>query len=211
MRPRAGRVVVTAAAAAGLSLLLLPVDQWAAYPLESHYLRPPSPPKRVDGILILGGSMPNLIEGAAVARRYPEAKVVFSGGSVYLFGDDGSAQYASETLRALGVSAGRLVIEGKSLTTFENIEFSRAQVKPKSGEVWLLVTTAIHMTRANAVAQHLGWRMVPWTSENIADGSHEVYWVFNYSKTSYDLGRALHEYEALIAYRVEGKIDTMSP
>ncbi len=210
-RVRLGRIIATVAAVAGLALVLLPLDQWAAAPLETRYLRPAKPPAHVDGILILGGYFSNLVEGAAVARRYPEARVVYSGGSSYLFGDDGSPQYALETLRSLGVDPARIVIEGKSRTTFEDIQYSRALVAPKKGQLWLLVTTAVHMTRAKAVANHFGWPMTPWTSENIADASLKTYWLFDYAKTSYNLGRVLHEYEALLAYRIEGKIDTMSP
>ncbi|HEY4944019.1 MAG TPA: YdcF family protein [Rhizomicrobium sp.] len=205
-----GRAIVTVTAAICLTVLLFPVDQWLAYPLESKFMQP-RPPAHVDGILILGGNLPNMVEGATAARRYPKATVVYTGGSVYLFGDDGGPQYAATTLSSLGVSRDRLVIEGKSRTTFENLQFSRNLLSPRKGQVWLLVTTAIQMRRALAVADHLHWPMVPWPSENISDRSGQSYWLFSFEKTSYSLGRVLHEYESLVAYRLEGKTDSMFP
>jgi uncharacterized SAM-binding protein YcdF (DUF218 family) len=207
---RIGRVIVTVTAGFCLIVLLFPVDQWLAYPLESKFLQP-KPPPHVDGILIMGGNLPNMLEGAAVARRYPKATVVYTGGSVYLFGDDGGPRFATETLSSLGIGRDRLVIEGKSRTTFENLQFSKALLSPKKGQVWLLVATAIHMRRAIGVAKHLHWQMVPWPSENISDPSGQSYWLFSFVKTSYSLGRVLHEYESLIAYRLEGKTDSLFP
>jgi len=210
-RFRAGRILASIAAGAGLLMMLLPLDQWLARPLEAHYLRPSPPPRHVDGILILGGIFYNVVEGASVARRYPDAKVVYSDGAVYLFDSENSAPYMAEMLKGLGVDPHHLVIEDRSQTTFENILFSQAMIKPKKGQVWLLIASAVHMTRAKAVADHLGWHMTPWPSENIADASQKSYWLFNFATTSYNLGRVVHEYEALLAYRLEGKIDSMSP
>ncbi len=76
-------------------LLFLPVDQILARPLENAYPRP-SLPAHVDGIVVLDGSMNGrvfadrgvpgqtetplrLLAGADLARRFPDAKLVFSG------------------------------------------------------------------------------------------------------------------------------------
>jgi uncharacterized SAM-binding protein YcdF (DUF218 family) len=206
---RLGRILATIAAIVAVALLLLPVDQWLAHPIESR--GPTTIPAHVDGIVILGGNMANLVEGATVAHRYPNATVVYTGGSVYLFGEDGAADYAAETLRGLGVGRDRLVIERQSQTTYENLLFSKRLLAPKKGQVWLLIASAIHMPRALAVARRLGWPMTPWPSENITDESNQAYWLFSFVKTAYNLGSVLHEYESLVAYRLEDKTDTMFP
>jgi uncharacterized SAM-binding protein YcdF (DUF218 family) len=207
---RVGRIIATIAAAIAVAILLMPVDQWLAHPIESSAV-PTGNPAHVDGIVILGGNMANLVEGATVAHRYPNATVTYTGGSVYLFGEDGAADYAAHTLYGLGVSRRRVVIERQSQTTYENLLFSKHLLSPKKGQVWLLVTSAIHMPRALAVARRLDWQMTPWPSENIADASNQVYWLFSFVKAAYNLGSVLHEYEALVAYRLEDKTDRMFP
>src|ERR1700722_8287099 len=78
-------------------MLIFPLDRWLAEPLENQFPRP-SWPAHVDGIVVLGGgengavfsargvqapdpAEGRLIAGADLARRYPDAKLIFSGGS----------------------------------------------------------------------------------------------------------------------------------
>ncbi|TIT46564.1 MAG: YdcF family protein, partial [Mesorhizobium sp.] len=128
---------------------------------EERFPKPPLPEK-VDGIVVLGGgfegainlvrgghelnsSGDRMVETAILARRFPQAKVVVSGGNGSLFFDgEGDADTAPRLLEALGVPADRLILEDKSRNTYENAVFSRELVKPKPGETWLLVTSAFH-------------------------------------------------------------------
>src|ERR1700753_1085389 len=93
------------------SILLLaicafsPLGTWLLYPLEARF--PPWNAARgaPDGIVVLGGSIEadlsvahdtapfsaaagRLIEAAALAHRYPNARVIFSGGSANLISPD---------------------------------------------------------------------------------------------------------------------------
>lgn len=210
-------------ALAAVALIL--VAWLAAIPLarawENRYPRPPWP-RHVDGILVLGSGFDSallrqrhapqsndgayrLIEGLAAARHYPDARLVFAGGSGVL----GGAQYPeSDTARyvfsELGRDPGRMILESRSRNTYENFLFSKAMVKPKRGEVWLLATSAMHMPRSMAIARKLDWPMTPWPSDfATSPGSTSDIWgiVENLGLLDY----IVHEWIGLAAYRFSGK------
>src|SRR5689334_4070909 len=94
---RFGLSLMIASAALFLAVLVLPVGYWLLRPLEDRYARPPWP-TRVDGVVVLGGGLDpkiygsrgapsddkvegRLVAAAEFARRYPNARIVFSGGT----------------------------------------------------------------------------------------------------------------------------------
>src|SRR3954453_16889346 len=97
-RPRAWAKALLALSL-GLMLLVtvLPVGGWLMAPLEDRFPRPAGYPEHVDGVVVLGGGVRSDIAAArgtatfedtgerymamlALARRYPDAKVLFTGG-----------------------------------------------------------------------------------------------------------------------------------
>ena len=204
------------------ALLLFVVLGFATAPLmralEDHYPRGPWP-AHVDGVLVLGsgydtallrargapqlnGGAYRLVEGFAAARRYPGARLMFTGGSGALGGalyaEAGTARYV---FTELGQDPARMVLEARSRNTYENILFSKDMVKPKPGEVWLLVTSAFHMPRAMAIARKLDWPMLPWPSDYMTTPGKTF--AFNDDMGMADL--AVHEWVGLLAYRLTGK------
>ena len=209
-----------------LAAVALLVAGWlAAAPLarawEDRYPRPPWPP-HVDGVLVLGGGYDSallrqrhapqtsdaayrLVEGFAAARHYPEAKLVFTGGSGAL---EGANYPESDTARyifaELGRDPRRMILESRSRNTYENFLFSKSLVKPRRGEVWLLATSAMHMPRAMAIAKKLDWPMIPWPTDFItAPGSHREIWQIDSNLGLLDY--VVHEWIGLAAYRLSGK------
>jgi uncharacterized SAM-binding protein YcdF (DUF218 family) len=208
-----------------MAVALLLVAWLAAVPLvqawEGQYRRPPWP-SHVDGILVLGsgfdsallrqrhapqanGGAYRLVEGVAAARRYPQARLVFTGGSGAL---GGSLFPESDTARyvftELGQDPRRMVLESRSRNTYENILFSKTIVKPKRGEVWLLATSAMHMPRAMAITRKLDWPMTPWPTDFMTgDQTGRDIWEIpgNFSSLDY----VVHEWIGLAAYRLSGK------
>lgn len=158
---------------------VLPVATLLALPLENRYPQPAAP-DRVDGILVLGGGLdgplsnargqPALTEAAerltaavALARTYPDARIVFSGGEGALLPQGYAEADASLAFfTALGVPRERLVIENRSRNTWENALFAREAAQPKPGETWLLLTSAWHMPRAHGCFRRVGWEVLPW-------------------------------------------------
>jgi uncharacterized SAM-binding protein YcdF (DUF218 family) len=203
---------------AGTSLLNAPMIR----ALENRYPRP-GWPTHVDGVLVLGSGFDvnilrrrhapqaneginRLVAAMAVARHYPQARVVFSGGSAVLIGaENAESVTARYVLDELGLSPGRLVLESRARNTYENILFAKELVKPKRGEVWLLVTAAIHMPRAMAIARKLGWPMIAWPSDFITAPGDQGIDLFNVSGNLGLTDYAVHEWIGMLAYRLSGK------
>jgi uncharacterized SAM-binding protein YcdF (DUF218 family) len=163
-RARLGRGVmmasVLALAVAGWS----PLGNWLMAPLEDHF--PPwSGAAAPDGIIILGGaispevsnarggvalneSAERMTVAADLARRYPAARIVFSGGSGRLFAGAAEADFVLPLFESFGIAGERVTLESRSRNTIENARLSKELLQPKSGERWLLVTSAYHMPRA---------------------------------------------------------------
>ena len=94
-----------------------------------------------------------------LAKRYPGAKLVFTGGSGAIEqGVSNEAEYARILLEQLGLPPDRVVFETTSRTTWENAVNTYALVKPQPSESWILLTSASHMPRAVGVFRKLGGR-----------------------------------------------------
>jgi uncharacterized SAM-binding protein YcdF (DUF218 family) len=196
---------------------VLPIGAWLLAPLENRFPPPPLP-RAVDGIIALGGGIDLEVSAArdqlavdeaaerlvmlvTLGRRYPQARLVFTGGSGALLGSASSEAVAvKQALRGLGGDLERMVFEDRSRTTFENARYSRALLDPKPGECWLLITSAYHMPRAVGVFQSVGWNVMPYpvdyrtTGARRSFGRHDV----AYRLQEFDL--AAHSWLGLLAY-----------
>src|SRR5579863_1643417 len=221
-RPRAAGVFsflsVVVLVLAGTSLLNGPLVR----ALENRYPRP-AWPAHVDGVLVLGSGFDvnilrrrhapqanegvnRLVAAMAVARHYPDARVVFTGGSAVLIGaENAESVTARYVFGELGLEPRRLLLEPKARNTYENILFAKELVKPKRGEVWLLDTAAAHMPRAMAVARRLGWPMVAWPSDFISAPDDHGVDIFNVGGNLVLTDYAVHEWIGILAYRLGGK------
>jgi len=151
-----------------VALAILPLGDLLLQPIERTY---PAEPAlgQVDGIIVLGGGedaragafwgQMQLNEGGerytaalALARRFPEARILFTGGSGTLRdlagAETSEADMAGRFFRDQDVSPERLLLEGQSRNTAENARLSLALAAPAPGETWVLVTSAFHMPRA---------------------------------------------------------------
>lgn len=162
-----------------LALTVLPLGDLLLAPIEGQY---PQPARlaRVDGIIVLGGGedaaasrrwrQVELGEGAerytaalALARRHPEARMLFAGGSGALRGGLSEAGIAARWFAEQGLAGDRLLFEGASRNTRENARLGLALARPRPGETWLLITSAFHMPRALQSFEAAGWPgLVPY-------------------------------------------------
>ena len=154
-----------------------------------------------------------IIAAAALAKRYPNARIVFSGGSANLISDDArEADFASAVFESLGIAKSRLIMERRSRNTQENAEFSRALVAPKAGERWLLVTSAFHMPRSVGLFRKAGFAVEPYPVDWRVGGPGDLLAFSNVANEGLvrtDL--AVREWIGLAAYRATGKIDALLP
>jgi uncharacterized SAM-binding protein YcdF (DUF218 family) len=198
-------------------------------PLEERFQRPNLPDK-VDGIVVLGGGLEgaiNLVRGsyelnragdrfvetAILARRFPDAKIVVSGGVGSLLLDgEGDAATAERLLTALGVERERLVLENDSRNTYENAVFTKRLVSPKPGESWLLVTSAFHMPRSMALFRKADFDVLPWPVDYRTSGQEGVGLLRdNPADALQNTTMAIREWIGLVAYWLSGKIASPFP
>ncbi len=213
-------------AIAGLS----PLGNALIIPLEDRF--PPWDSSRgpPTGIIVLGGAVTpdvsaarsavalneaaeRITATAELARRYPDARIIFSGGSSALIVDEPvEAAIAVREFEALGIAHERITAEEQSRNTVENAVFSRLLANPKPGERWLLVTSAYHMPRAIAVFRAAGFPVeaypVDWRTRGPADALRP------FGSLGDGLRRtdtAVREWVGLVAYRLTGKTNELFP
>jgi uncharacterized SAM-binding protein YcdF (DUF218 family) len=217
-------------ALAGLSplgnVLLLPLEQRFP-PWDASQDATRGPPA---GIVVLGGAISpgiSLARGvvalneaaeritvtAELARRYPNARIIFSGGtSALIFDAPVEAPIAVKEFEALGIAHERITAEEQSRNTIENAVFSRLLADPKPGERWLLVTSAFHMPRAIAAFRAAGFPVeaypVDWRTRGPIDASRP-FTSFTDGLARTDL--AMHEWVGLLAYRLGGQTSELFP
>ncbi len=227
---RWGRRLVTGAVAATGLLWIVPLGSWWLGALESRFAQPDPLPGRVDGIVVLGGDvdpglvrragafavgdggMPRLTATANLARRYPAARIVFTGGSGALFApEDRDADAARPLLAALGVAPDRVVFEDRSRNTHENAVASYTLAAPQPQETWLLVTSASHMPRAIGCFRRAGWKVLAFPVDHRADPAEAISLMRGPGRRLAEFGRAFKETIGLAVYRLLDRTDAFWP
>jgi uncharacterized SAM-binding protein YcdF (DUF218 family) len=227
---KAGRRLTTLAAALLLLMAFGPVGHMLAVPLETRFAAPPDDAAPPDGIVVLGGSIDEALSaqyGRAsfsqaaervtapleLLRRYPKARLVFTGGSASLRASTLTEAWAVRRFwRAVGLDQGDVVYEDRSRNTFENALFTRDLVKPKEGERWLLVTSAMHMPRAVGVFRKVGFPVIAYPVDFRTNGAFWRAGVPGDTGSAVSMvENAMHEWLGLIAYRLTGKTDALFP
>jgi len=203
------------------TLLMRPLEEF--YPVADL-------PDRVNGIILLGGAeqpdlsatrgLPQMNGGAErefsfieLARRYPEAKLVFTGG-VRAARDPsyGEAEVAREIQLRLGLDPTRVTYEREALNTYENAQNTARLMQPKAGETWLLVTSAVHMPRAMLSFQAVGWPVLPVPVDfHTMPAGHDAWLRFDPLGGLNGLNAAAKEWLGLAYYRILGRTQRFLP
>ena len=211
-----------------LAIAVLPVGEWALIPLENRFAA--DLPEQVDGIIVIGGdeqtavteargvptaldSLRRYIVFGDMARRYPDAKLVFSGGVGRLHPQAHvlDSAVARDIMTEIGVPTERLIVEKASRTTYENAVLSADIVRPDPSQKWLLVTSAWHMPRAMGCFRKAGWHVSAAPAGYFTTGQYRFAAVFDFVDQMRDLTLAVHEYIGLVAYRLMGRTSALWP
>jgi uncharacterized SAM-binding protein YcdF (DUF218 family) len=226
---RAGRGL----AVTGIGLLAIvgfsPLGNALILPLEQRF--PPWSAGRgaPDGVIVLGGAIgpamsalrgePSLNESAermtvvaALARQFPQARIVFSGGDASLWGGPSEAMFVAPILESFGIPASRIELEGASRNTHENAVFTRELVRPKPGERWLLVTSAHHMPRSVGSFRRAGFAVEPYPVDWRTRGAPDLARPFGIAAGG--LARtdvAVREWVGLLVYWLTGRSSALFP
>ncbi len=225
---RAGRIVVTLSVAGFLLIAVFPIGKFMLVPLENRF-PPATLPAKIDGIVVLGGEVNQRLSAArhipilkgsagrmtafvALARRYPGAKLAFTGGSALLGRPDlTEAPVARAFFASQGLDTARIAFEDHSRNTWENAVDTKALMHPAPGETWLLITSADHMARAYGCFSRVGWKVVPYPVDYLTDGSYDFAPGFALAGGLARLDLALHEWVGLVVYRLMGYTDALFP
>jgi len=212
-----------------LTLLLIsvfPVGNYLLRPLETRF-HVASLPDNIAGVIVLGGgedaelssihNAPQFNQGAErlmvvpqLMLRYPQAKVIFTGGSGALLrpsyrGGDVAKQWLSQ--QGLG---SRMIIERDSRNTFQNAIYTRELIGELSDQKgkWLLVTSAFHMPRSIGVFRQHGMEMIPYPVDyRVGEDRFRP----NFTRNMADLKTGVREWIGLLAYHLTEKTAELIP
>jgi uncharacterized SAM-binding protein YcdF (DUF218 family) len=154
----------------------------------------------------LGEGGERLTTMVMLANAYPQAPLVFTGGSGSMVeqGTTG-AEVARQFVRSMGLPEERLILESQSRNTVENAVLTKAMMQPKPGQQWLLVTSAFHMPRSLAVFCKAGWPMQPFAVDYRAEKGNLLRFDWDFAKHLRNLNQAFKEWLGLAAYKLTGK------
>jgi uncharacterized SAM-binding protein YcdF (DUF218 family) len=192
-------------------------------PLETRYPVPPTA-LQAEAAVVLAGTVDlarstpdrielydrpeRIIEGAQLVVQGRAPLLVISGGS----GDPlrpkaVEAEYLATLARRLGVSSGKILIQGESRTTAEDAEHTAALLKRRGIRSFFLVTSAFHLPRAVACFRKQGLEPIPYPVDFRVTPVTEVQNPFVPTVGSLKLSTlALHEYLGLAHYWVAGSL-----
>jgi uncharacterized SAM-binding protein YcdF (DUF218 family) len=224
----ASRATLIAAFLLLLAFGVLPAGWWLLRPLEARFPQPSLdrlPP--VTDIVVLTGAErlassamtrrlemgthgERIVEGAALAVRFPTARLWTVGGISLADPPVSDIGLTTDTWRRLGIPDSRIRAIGGTRDTCGNARGYRSA--GGSGRP-LLVTSAFHMPRAVACFRAEGIDPLPypvdfqtWRTRGLTD-TFSTDMVENLDRT--DL--ALHEWAGLAVYRIRGRIDELWP
>ena len=192
------------------------VTAWQAKPVEIQKLG------NYDAGILLGGltsfdkngngflnaSTDRLVEISILYKAQKIKKIIISGGSVYKDRPK-EANFLYKELLSLGIPASDLIMENKSRTTFENALYTKKivdtlKVKPP----FVLVTSAMHIPRAERVFTKAGLAVIPYPSDyRVLDKKFDFddYIIPNLN-TINDWTGFLKEVFGILGYKLFGKI-----
>ena len=217
-----------------ISILLIvitffPVGEWLLYPLESRFQTNPVLPEKIDGIIVLSGAEDTLLSHRwdqvelnaaadrnfaflALARQYPSAKLIFSGGTGSLTHQQYKAADVAKILFAQqGIDATRVIYERESRNTYENAIYSQQMMKPGTNENWVLITTAWHMPRSVGIFCKIKWPVIPYPVDHQTRKGDLFRINFSLLNNMYALKTSIKEWIGLIAYSLTGKTTSVLP
>lgn len=209
---------------AGFVFLILftsrPFGNFLLAPLEDKY-----PPLRIEAsgdskfIVVLAGSLNfkpelpitsqmtapmviRLMEGIRIHKALPHTRLILSGGGRH---EVSEAEMMRRLAEVFGVDRERMILETKSLTTYEEAQCLKPIVR---GEKFILVTSARHMPRSMALFQKLGMKPVPAPTNHLVR-EHQDFPFENWIPHANNMvlcSEAVYEYMGLLKELVKGNL-----
>lgn len=177
-------------------LFISPLAMWGVTFLEDRFPRIEAIPSDAKGLILLGGSFERnvslkrhtiafnqtagrMLEFAALAKKYPDKQIVFTGAGRGLTDEVNESRLAKQVFTTYGIDPNKIIFEDRSADTVENARFARDKVQPKPGEKWVLVTSAYHMPKAVGLFRKMGFDVIPFPVDYHTDGEYHLMPVFD--------------------------------
>lgn len=227
---RLGTALLAGALASAAAIALFPVDAWLLAPLEDRFPPMREPPADAAGVVVLGGALETAISGArgrpslnGAAERMvefarlartarPDEILAFTGGSgSVLAGGPTEAAVARALFASLGLDTRRIVFEDRSRTTWQNAALLADLIRPRPSQLFVLVTSAMHMPRAVAAFRAHGWTVAADPVAYKSGATFAARMGPDFAQRLVRLDSAAHEWEGLIADRVRGRTARLLP
>lgn len=219
------RLLVGSMLLAAVVVSIVPLHAWWAAPLEARHPVPTALPRDVDGILVLGGAVDGrasvhvgqlqtnasgerVVAGAALAARYPLARLVFTGTTAESLANDLRVfPNAASLLFGPQFVTRNVTFLPASSSTYDDALRALDALGPVRGERWILVTSAWHMPRAWATFRTLGWTTFPYPVDAVSAGA-TIDWPLPeaFGRRLADVDRTVREWGAVAVYLRTGRI-----
>ena len=203
-------------------MMAVPFGALINWTVEYRFPAPETLPETIDGVIVLGGSIApeatrhsgnysvnasfdRVIAFAELANRFPDAKLVYTGGSHAWTPGIGEAEIVEPLLKRMGVNTDRLVLETKSRNSYQNAAFSRTLLNPGDDETWIIVTSGYHMPRAIGAFRKTGWpdQLIAYPVDlRNAKGEKPPVLLFSHNliERLKSLSQSLHEVLGMVVY-----------
>lgn len=227
--------VLSALGAAGSVIILFvtlytTLGNYMLQELEERFPKPTGDPDDVKCMIVLGGAFENdvntvrhgiefadgadrFIEALRLAQKYPQSRILVSGGDGSLSGTyEGDAAASRRFFPLFGVGKERLVEETQSRTTYENALNTKEFLAQQGFSNCLLITSAFHMPRSVGLFRKLGIDIVPWPTDYRTTGNVTLNLDLTQpSLNGQNLGTALREWYGLVGYYLADRTSALFP
>lgn len=198
--------------------------------LEARFSRPETLASAPACIVVLGGGFESevstgrqnaelnaagdrFVEMMRLARRYPEAKIIVSGGDGHMTAIyDSDPSIALRLIDGFDIDPARVIAEPLSRNTFENAVNTAAILEREKLGPCLLVTSAFHMPRAVGMFRVAGVKVIPWPVDYDTDGKTGFAFDFYEPTANFNLmTTAVLEWSGLAGNYLAGRIEDIFP
>ena len=196
--------------------------------LEDRFPPAQELPDQIAGIIVLGGSVEpletaywgqpalndraeRLTQGVALARRYPDAPLAFTGGGQLIVNDKPftEADVAALFFKEQQVS-NPLILEDQALNTHDNATLLAKRLPDDRPGPWILITSAYHMPRAVGLFRAAGIDILPYPVDYKSIPELSGWW-YEIARGAHDADFAAREWVALYVYHRRGWIKDLFP
>lgn len=170
-------------------------------------------PSSIRGGYSLNDDGDRYIEAVRLARLYPAARIIMSGGDGSIDGGHVSeAEIIGRMFRDFGIDTARVSNDATSRDTFENAVNTKAILADLGLTRCLLITSGFHMPRAVAIFRHLGVDVIPWVTDYRSTGREGLRVDFRQPlRNAAMLSVAMKEWIGMLAYYATGRLSSLYP